>query len=72
MPRIVGDRNRSPYILDPALAWAAGRRLDALFAPLAQVVRHEVTRATHRELNAMDDRRQLAAAARVASAANDE
>lgn len=72
MPRIVGDRNRSPYILDPALAWAAGRRLDALFAPLLRAVRHEVTRATHPELNAMDDRRRLAAAVRVVSAAHDE
>ena len=64
MTRIVGHRNRSEFILDPALALRQGRLLDAMLASARIARPHGITRATHRVMNEMDDQRQLVAARR--------
>ncbi len=65
MTRIVGERNRSEFILDPAEALRRGRVLDAMLRAAAPSRPRGVLRASHAELNAMDDRRQLDAARRL-------
>ena len=65
MTHVVGQQNRSEFVLDPAQAWRRGRVLDAMLASAAVPRRHGVVRATHRVLNEMDDQRQLEAARRV-------
>jgi len=65
MTRVVGNRNRSEFILDPAVALRQGRLLDAMLAS-ARIPRPPgVMRATHRVMNAQDDLRQLTAARRL-------
>ncbi|MBC7434704.1 MAG: hypothetical protein H7332_01390 [Bdellovibrionales bacterium] len=59
MTRIVGNQNRSEFILDPSEAWARGRVLDQMLLAGRVPARRGVTRATHKVFNAMDDQRQL-------------
>jgi hypothetical protein len=48
MTRVVGNRNRSEFILDPAVALRQGKLLDAMLAS-ARIPRPPgVMRATHR------------------------
>ena len=65
MIRIVGLRNRSEFILDPAEALRQGRTVDAMLAAARVPVRRGVLRATHLQFNEMDDLRQLTAARRL-------
>ncbi|MEI6028851.1 MAG: hypothetical protein WCT47_19410 [Betaproteobacteria bacterium] len=65
MTRLVGSRNRSEFIADPAEALRLGRRLDAMLASAAPDRPRGVMRASHRLFNAMDDERQLITARRL-------
>ena len=65
MTRIVGNRNRSEFVLDPATALRHGRAADAMLAAAMPNVARGVLRANHRKLNELDDLRQLAAARRI-------
>ena len=59
MTRIVGNQNRSEFILDPTEVLRRGVALDGLWPALLARRPRGVMRATHREFNAMDDQRQL-------------
>lgn len=59
MTRIVGTRNRSEFILDPAEALRRGALLDRMGPHVLPPRVRGVTRATHRTFNAVDDLRQL-------------
>lgn len=59
MTRIVGNQNRSEFILDPREALRRGEMLDRMGPALLPPRPRGVTRATHRVFNAMDDARQL-------------
>lgn len=65
MTRIVGTRDRTEFILDPVQALRHGRVLDAMLASARIPWPRGVTRATHRVMNELDDRRQLQAARRL-------
>jgi hypothetical protein len=65
MTRIVGNLNRTEFILDPAQALRRGRVLDNMLAGAQPRRRPGVTRATHRAMNVADDQRQLEAARRL-------
>ena len=65
MTRVVGSRNRSDLVADPAEAWRLGRRLDAMLAALRPPHPRGVLRATHRRMNELDDQRNLEAARRL-------
>ena len=65
MTRIVGNRNRSEFIFDPAEALRRGRVLDAMLRSAAPHWPRGVLRASHVEMNAMDDRLRLEAARRL-------
>lgn len=67
MTRIVGTQNRSEFILDPLQALQRGRVLDAMLSSACVRPKRGVTRATHRVLNQLDDRRQVEAARRLNS-----
>ena len=68
MTRVVGVKDRSELILDPAEAWRRGRALDRLLAGATIPHRRGVLRARHAVFNAIDDARQLAHARRVSAA----
>ena len=70
MARVVGSRNRSPYILDPVEALRAGERVDALLSSAALPRPRGVMRATHRRFNEMDRARQLQAVLKVSTGRN--
>lgn len=59
MTRIVGNRDRSEFILDPGEAWRQGRKLDGMLRAASAVAATGVMRAPHRIFNEIDDRRQL-------------
>lgn len=65
MTRIVGHRDRSELIPDPAEALRRGRMLDAWLASIRIPRLRGVIRATHRAMNQADDARQLAMARRL-------
>jgi hypothetical protein len=65
MTRVVGQRNRSEFIPDPAEALRLGRQLDAMLAGARPAWPRGVLRASHRAFNEMDDQRQLIAARRL-------
>lgn len=65
MTRIVGNRDRSEFVLDPSAALRQGRAIDAMLAVARPPVERGVLRATHRVLNELDDLRQSAAARRL-------
>jgi hypothetical protein len=67
MTRIVGHRDRSEFVLDPADALRQGRAVDAMLAAARPKVQRGVLRASHRRFNELDDQRQLAAARRLNS-----
>lgn len=68
MTRVVGNRNRTEFILDPAEALRRGRVLDAMLRSAVPRRPRGVLRASHAALNAMDDQWQLQAARRINSA----
>ncbi len=61
MTRIVGNQNRSEFILDPREALRRGEQLDQIGPPLLPHPRG-VMRAPHWVFNVIDDARQLAMA----------
>lgn len=65
MTRLVGSRDRSEFILDPAQAWQAGRKLDGMLLAATAAVPKGVTRAPHRVFNEIDDRRHVEQARRL-------
>ena len=65
MTRIVGQRNRCEFVLDPAEALRRGRSVDAMLGAATPQGWRGVQRATHRKLNELDDLRQLTAARRL-------
>ena len=65
MTRIVGDRDRSEFVLNPAEALRLGRLVDGMLARARPNVRRGVLRASHDRFNEMDDMRQLEAARRL-------
>ena len=68
MTRVVGRRDRSEFITDPAEALRLGRQLDAMLACALPAWPRGVMRASHRRFNEMDDERQRAAARRLNAA----
>lgn len=67
MGKVVGTRNRTEFLTDAAEAWRRGRDLDRILAAAAVPYPRGVFRATHAELNRMDDLRALEAARRLNS-----
>jgi hypothetical protein len=65
MTRIVGNRNRSEFILDPVEALRQGAMVDAMLASARLPRARGITRASHRAMNALDDQRQLEVARRL-------
>ncbi|MGE0330196.1 MAG: hypothetical protein AB7P37_05840 [Ramlibacter sp.] len=59
MTRVVGNQNRSEFILDPREALRRGEALDRMGPALLPPRPRGVMRAPHRVFNAMDDARQL-------------
>lgn len=67
MDRIVGTKNRSEFVRDPAEAWRRGREIDRMLSGARPPYPRGVWRATHAELNRMDDVRALEIARRINS-----
>ena len=67
MGRIVGTLIRTEFVLEPAEAWRRGRALDRLLSAAALPYDHGVLRATHAELNRLDERHALEVARRLNS-----
>lgn len=65
MTRVIGQRNRSEFVLDPAEALRLGRQLDAMLASARPHRPSGVLRASHRRLNELDDLRALELARRL-------
>ncbi len=65
MTRIVGIKDRTEFVLDAVQAWLRGRDLDLMLAAAKPAPVRGVIRATHAELNRIDDMRALAAARRL-------
>jgi hypothetical protein len=65
MTRLVGHRDRTEFVLDPAEALRQGRRVDAQLSSCRPPRSSGVSRATHRRMNELDDLRQLEAARRL-------
>jgi hypothetical protein len=63
--RIVGRQDRGEFILDPCEAWHRGRALDAMLLHARPKTPHGVLRATHAQLNRLDDARALSIARRL-------
>jgi hypothetical protein len=59
MTRIVGNQNRSEFILDPVEAWKRGRVLDKMLMSARLPVVRQVLRAKHKDFNIIDDARAL-------------
>lgn len=67
MTRIVGHRDRTEFVLDPAEALRQGRLVDGMLARARPQVRRGVFRDSHSKFNEMDDLRQLESARRLNS-----
>jgi len=65
MTRIVGQQNRSEFILDPVEAWHRGRLLDQMLAQAQPARPRGVWRATHAAFERMDQSRSIEAARRL-------
>lgn len=65
MTRVVGHRERSEFVLDPADALRQGRAVDSMLTSARPRRPRGVLRATHSKLNEMDDLRDLAMARRL-------
>lgn len=66
--KIVGTRDRPEFVLDPAEARRRGRELDRMLAAAAPPRPRGVLRASHAEMNRLDDLRALEIARRLNSA----
>ena len=63
--RIVGDKNRDEFVLDPVEALRRGAKLDEQMKMLLPKHPRGVWRGTHAFFNRMDDERAAAMARRV-------
>ena len=63
--RIVGDKNRDEFVLDPIEAMRRGATLDQQMKILLPPHSRGVWRGTHQFFNCMDDERSAAMAERV-------
>ncbi|HEX3171022.1 MAG TPA: hypothetical protein VNM70_19860 [Burkholderiales bacterium] len=68
MTRIVGNQNRTEFVLDPVEAWRRGRQLDRMLAFASPAHARGVTRATFAEFERLDTLRRLAVARQLNSA----
>jgi hypothetical protein len=67
MAKIVGTMDRTEFVLDSAEAWRRGRVLDRMLSAAAAPYPRGVIRATHAELNRIDDARAADIARRINS-----
>lgn len=67
MTRIVGNHNRSEFVLDPVEAWHRGRELDRMLAGALPRRPHGVTRATFAEFERLDQLRRIEIAKKLNS-----
>ena len=65
MTRLVGNKDRSEFVLDPSEAWRRGRELDRLLKNALPPHSRGVFRATHAEFNRRDDLRRAEIARRL-------
>ena len=65
MTRVVGNQDRSEFILDPVEAWYRGRALDRMLAHALPPHPRGVFRRTHAEFNKVDDLRRVEDARRL-------
>jgi len=65
MTKIVGQQNRSEFILDPVEAWHRGRRLDQMLAQTQAARPRGVSRGTHAAFERLDEARRIEAARRL-------
>lgn len=65
MTRVVGNCNRSEFILDPLRALQRGQIVDRMLQLASVPATRGITRAPHRVMNQLDDDRQVEAARRV-------
>ena len=65
MTRIVGQQNRSEFILDPVEAWHRGRRLDGMLAQAQAARPRGVSRGTHAAFERLDEERRIETARRL-------
>ena len=63
--RVIGKRDRDEIELDPKLALARGRLLDAMLRVAQPPVKRGVMRATHAEFNRLDEVRMIETARRI-------
>lgn len=72
MVRIVGTMDRTEFVLDTAEAWRRGRILDRMLSAAAPPYPRGLIRATHAELNRIDDARAADIARRLNSPKSDD
>ncbi|MGB9150147.1 MAG: hypothetical protein WCB36_07855 [Burkholderiales bacterium] len=65
MNRIVGNQNRSEYILDPVEAWKRGRVLGKMLKATQPPIKCQILRGTHAQFNAWDDAHALEVARKL-------
>jgi hypothetical protein len=65
MTRIVGEKNRSEFVLDPVEAWHRGRLLDRMLAQSQPARARGVSRGSHAEFERLDRARRIEAARRL-------
>ena len=68
MTRIVGNQNRTEFVLDPVEAWRRGRQLDRMLTSAVPAHRRGVTRATFAEFERLEKLRRLEVARQLNSA----
>ena len=68
MTRVVGSKDRSEFVVDPAEAWRRGRALDRMLPLLGPPRVRGAWRAAHEEFNRLDDLRALQIARRLNAA----
>lgn len=68
MTRIVGNQNRTEFVLDPVEAWRRGRQLDRMLASAVPARPRGVTRATFAEFERLEKLRRLEVARQLNSA----
>ena len=67
MTRVVGKKNRTEFVLDPAEAWRLGRGLDRMLKNALPPHPRGVFRATHAEFERRDALRRIEIARRLNS-----
>ena len=68
MTRIVGNQNRTEFVLDPVEAWRRGRQLDRMLAHALPPRPRGVIRATFAEFDRLEELRRIEIARKLNSA----